>query len=379
MENKKVYSLKAAIILIIFFSSLYSCIDDAEWYELNDLDAKYDTILNNYINEQAGVFVVNEGNFQYDNASLSYYTIDSMMVLNDVFLRSNNVPLGDVAQSMQIRDSLGYVVVNNSGKIYIININTFELVDKITGFTSPREIYFIDHKKAYVSDLYAASIAIVDLEKREISGYIDVKVSGSRLYQHSTEQMIRVGDRLFVNCWSYDNTILVIDLLEDRVVDSVKVRQQPNSMVRDHFDRLWILCDGGFKGSPAKSEDPSLMMMDPYTLKVLKEYRFEGPDQPANLIINGARDTLYYLNRHVYMHPVAAMEAPLQYLASPYPEGQPGGYYSLSIDPHSSDLYIADAIDQVQRGVIYRYDATLTVIDTFKVGINPGAFCFKEQ
>ena len=44
-----------------------------------------------------GLFITNEGNFMYGNASLSYYDIDSMRVENEVFRRTNTIKLGDVA------------------------------------------------------------------------------------------------------------------------------------------------------------------------------------------------------------------------------------------------------------------------------------------
>ena len=65
-----------------------------------------------------GVFIVNEGNFNYGGASLSYYQPDSEHLENEVFQRANAMRLGDVAQSMVVRNGIGWVVVNNSHIIF---------------------------------------------------------------------------------------------------------------------------------------------------------------------------------------------------------------------------------------------------------------------
>ena len=47
-----------------------------------------------------GLFICNEGNFQYGNATLSFYDPATRSVENEVFYRANAMRLGDVAQSM---------------------------------------------------------------------------------------------------------------------------------------------------------------------------------------------------------------------------------------------------------------------------------------
>jgi len=367
--------MKNGVYIIVLFLILSSCMDDDAWYNLNE-DSN---LPGKELLKQAGLFIINEGNFMYDNASVSYYSIDSMKISNEVFYKVNKVPVGDVAQSMTIRDSLGYIVVNNSSKIYIINVNTFEYLGKITGLTSPRYIHLISAEKAYVSDLYASAIAIVNPVTMKVTGFIDVHNNTSAFQQHSTEQMIQIGKEVFTNCWSYDNKILVIDTESDRLVDSITVSIQPNSMVLDKDQKLWVLCDGGFDGNPYGYGKPALVRVDPETRSAETILEFAMEDNPHDLVINGTGDTLYYLNRHVYSMPVTAATSPRIKIESSYGQTLVGGYYALTVDPYYGDIYVADAIDQVQFGKVYRYSSGGQLLDILSVGINPGAFCFKEK
>ena len=140
-----------------------------------------------------GVFVCNEGNFMYGNASLSYYDSASKTVYNQVFYNANNFPLGDVCQSMAIVDGKGFVVVNNSGKVYVIDLNTFKYLGAISRLTAPRYIQVISENKIYISDLYSPSMAVVDPRTYEITGHVYMGTTKGPGKVNGTEQMVRYG------------------------------------------------------------------------------------------------------------------------------------------------------------------------------------------
>lgn len=364
---------KAVVVVIISIFFLGSCMDDEDWNGRNKLNI--DTAS---LHSEELVFVSNEGNFMYGNASLSMYNKTTHEVVNNVFYQQNGVPLGDVAQSMQIRDGLLYIVVNNSGKIYVLNMGkypdlpAFEYVGKIKGLTSPRYIHFLSDTKAYVTDLYAKVITVFNPKTFEITGRIDVNNHQSEFYQHPTEQMVQYGKFVFTNCWSYDNKILVIDSEKDEIVDSITVGLQPTSLVMDLNNKIWTVTDGGYEGSPYGQEASSLWKIDAETREVEKSFFFEMGSWASEVKLNGTKDTLYYINEGIWRMPVTATSLSKEVFIPK----ENKLFYGINIDPVNSEVYAIDAIDYQQAGLVYRMSSKGIPIDTFKVGITPGELLF---
>jgi hypothetical protein len=318
-----------------------------------------------------GLFVCNEGNFQYGNATLSYYDPATKKVENEVFYRANAMKLGDVCQSMIVRNGVGWVVVNNSHVVFAIDPHTFKEVGRIVNLTSPRYIHFISDEKAYITQIWDNRIFIVNPKLYKITGYIEVP--NMTMESGSTEQMVQYGKYVYVNCWSYQNRIIKIDTETDKVVDELVVGIQPTSLVMDCNNKLWTVTDGGYEGSPYGHEAPSLYCIDAETFTIEKQFRFKFGDWPSEVQLNGTKDKLYWLNDDVWMLDLTKENAQPE-IFLPY-DGTL--YYGLTICPHTGDVYIADAIDYVQQGMVYRYSKDKILLDSFYVGIIPGAFCWK--
>jgi len=352
--------MKVSIPILLLLVSLWSCEKQAS---LNPISLK----------TGKGLFIVNQGNFQFSNSSLSYYDPSIKQIENNVFERANEIPLGDVAQSMIIKDSLGYIVLNNSGKVYIININTFEFKGWITGLTSPRYIHIVNKNKGYITDLYAKAITIFDPTSHEITGTINVDNNSGQFNQHATEQMIQIDNLVYVNCWSFDDKILIIDTDLDKVVDSIQVGVQPVSIKLDKNNKLWILTDGGYSGNPFGHEPPALVCINPQNKKIEKEFLFGLNDRPTDLQMNGAKDTIYFVNNDIWKIGIEQ----LSISSTPFIHKENKLFYALGVDPITSEIYVSDAIDYMQSGNVYRFSPQAQPVDTFKVGIVPGYFCFK--
>ena len=346
------------VCLVVFLLLINGCMKDDEW-------------INRHQNTgllPKGLFIVNEGNFMYGNASLSFYDPETKKIQNDLFTSINSLPLGDVAQSMVIRNGFGYIVINNSGKVYVIDTSTGKYVGKITGLTSPRYVNFVNDEKAYITDLYAEQVTIVNPKTFQITG--NIPTPG----HVSTEQMVQWNDFLFVSCWSFDNTILVIDTRTDQVVGEIKTGKQPGGLVLDKENRIWVLCDGGWAKTGTQTRNPLLQCIDPATRTIVKSFPLTADTKPSRLAINGTRDTLLFVNSGIWKFGINQNTLDTQ----PFLTVGNHLYYSLAIDPKTSELYLSDAIDYLQRGVIYRYSVRGARIDSFKTGIIPGAFCFKQ-
>ena len=342
--------------------------------------------------KEESLVVINSGNFMYSNSSLTVWNEEDG-VDQDVFATANGFKLGDVAQSATVHGDLLWIVVNNSNIIYAVDRTTYKEVGRIdSGITSPRYIHFVSDDKAYVTQMYTNKIAIVDPKTYSVTGYIDLRTGG--IGDGSTEEMVQVGDYVCVNQWSSGNCIAKIDTRTDEELDAYRIGIQPYSIVKDYEDYLWVLCDGGaWAENPAGYEAPTLVKMSLTSRVVghedwwekLREFEFPLGASVSKMCTNGIGTRLYFIvNEYdeegknvggVYM-----LDVTEQYPQFKIVVPSEGRYlYSLTVSPNTEDIFVADALDYQQAGVIYRYSKDGRLLGQFEAGVIPSAYAWNRH
>jgi len=279
-------------------------------------------------------------------------------------------------QSMTIIDSLGFLMINNSGKVFVFNTRTMLHEATISGLTSPRYMLPINSNTAYISDLYSPSITIIDP--------LTFEKTGSIMVGNTSEAMVLIDGKVYASSWSFNNKIYKIDVATNSLSDSIEVNMQPNSMVVDGDNKIWVLSDGGFPGMQG-AESAALTRINPVSFIIEEIFEFSDPlSSPTELSLNPTKDTLYFLNNTAGKNGTANGVFQLSSDASGLPDlpliaSNDRLFYGLGIDPLSGAVYVSDAIDHIQKGWVFRHSSEGSRIDSFKVDIIPGEFCFKTE
>ena len=341
--------------------------------------------------KEESLVVVNSGNFNMSNASLTVWNPQTGLADQEVFATVNGFKLGDVAQSATVHGDLLWVVVNNSNVIFAVDKNTFEEKGRIDlGLGSPRYIHFVSDEKAYVSQMYSSKIAIVNPKTYIVTGYIDI--SSSQTSGGSSEEMVQIGDYVYVNLWSYGRDIVKIDTKTNKEVSYFTVGLQPYSLVKDINNNLWVLCDGGgWSDNPIGYEAPTLVEMDlnPGTLGSTWEKKrvFELPlgASVSKLCTNGIGTRLYFIVNEYDAEGNNVGGVYMLDLTEQYPSLRivvPAGdryLYSLTVSPVTEEIFVADSLDYQQPGVVYHYSSEGRLIGKFEAGIIPTSYAWIKK
>ncbi|MFN5621243.1 MAG: YncE family protein [Flavobacteriales bacterium] len=355
MKNKLLF------LSMLALSTMTSCKKDEEDTTTPPAsDAGYST----------GAYVVNEGAFLQNNASITHIS-ENDQVTNDVYYTVNNVELGDVMQSFTIIGDRGYAVINNSQKVTAVDLKTMEFVADIEGLSYPRYMVRAGNGKAYVSNgSMTGTLEVVNLSTHEITGNISVGTGPGKMAVNGNEVWVcNEGG------WSLDSTITIVDANSNTVSETITIGHRPSSLVFDAFGYAWVLCAGETfydeNWAVVGNSAAKLVRVDVSTHQVVAEIQVGSlGDHPTQLTISPDQTTLYYENNGVYAYDLVNGDFPGNLLIAE-------SRSALSVHPYTGEIWCASISDFSSPSNVYVYSTTGTLQKTFTCGIASNAVVFR--
>jgi len=300
------------------------------------------------------VLVLNEGNFMWSNSGVDLYDMGSGKLLSGIYQSVNGKPLGDVLQSGSIINGDVWLVVNNSGKIVVLDSHTLKEKYTISGLRSPRYVAQAANR-IWITDLYSGKVQIRDATGKTLLHEIPVGVW--------SEHLVNDGKGMCVA--GYDGWIRRYDTMQFQLMDSLYLGKGLRWMVKDQQQSLWALA--------SNSDSGYCRLLKVNAARTWKK-RFDFPltTYASSLAISKNKDTVFYLADGVYAMNVNALSLP----QTPILKKANCNFYALACHPKTGVLFVSDAKDYVSRGMVQMLHGNGTPVGSFSAGIIPSGFIF---
>jgi hypothetical protein len=317
-----------------------------------------------------GAYVVNEGAFTANNASLTHIS-NAGAVTNDVYYQVNGVELGDVFQSFATVGNRGFAVLNNSQKIEVVDLKTMENVGTITGLSYPRYMVSVGNSNAYLSDgSFAGELKIINTQTLAVTGSVSVGTGPNQLLARNNEVWVcNEGG------FGLDSTISVVSTSSNSVVEVIEVGYRPADIVRDALGNVWVLCAGETyydENWAISGHSPALLYrINAATREVISSVQVgQLGDHPKQLEVSPDGTVLYYENGGVYKFDLINGDMPGLQIVSSARSG-------LSVHPSTGEIWCASLSDYTNPSQVFVYNVNGTLRATHTAGIGANGVVFK--
>jgi YVTN family beta-propeller protein len=316
-----------------------------------------------------GYYILNQGLFNDNNSTLSFYSYSSKQVTADIFNSENGRGLGDTGNDIEIYGSKMYIVVNVSSTVEIVDPKTAKSIKQIKLFNGAvaresRDVAFYKGN-AYVTS-YDGTVAVIDTAALTVSKYITV---GS-----DPEQLAVANGKLYVansgglNYPVYDKTVSVIDLASGTVTKTLTVVVNPQNVGTDNNGHVYVLSAGNYN-----DVGPSLAVIDDNSDTVTSQTDFDG----SGMVIQGT--TAYFITstNAIKVFDLKTMTTTTSnFVTDGTAITTP---YALAVDGSTGEVFVTDAKDYASPGSVFAFDKTGKKEYSITVGINPGKIALLKQ
>lgn len=252
---------QATLYLFFILMLLSSCRHDD--YIIYSIDE--DTGGKTVKSEIVGMYLLNEGNMGSNKCTLDYLDLlgntETVHYYRNIYAERNPSTvkeLGDVGNDLKIHDNKLWMVINCSNKVEVATADSCRRLAKID-IPNCRYIAF-DDNYAYVSS-YVGPVQISTNTQLGRVYKIDM-----RTYQkvdsievgYQPEELCIIGNKLYVansggyRIPQYDHTISIIDLSAFKEEKKIDVADNLHRCRADHYNQLWVSSRGTYNGTPSK-------------------------------------------------------------------------------------------------------------------------------
>lgn len=314
-----------------------------------------------------GLYVLNSGKYGNNNASLTYYDMETGAATQGVFAAVNGMGLGDTGQDMIIYGSKMYIAVYNSGVIFVTDL-TGKIVETIKHdtYNYPRSLTSSD---GYVyATYYDGAVAKMDTT----SYSIQTTVTGEH-----PEGLAVANGNVYVaisGSWgNYDNQIEVFDASTLTKSGSVEVAVNPSKVEAAPNGDIYVLSLGNYYDvlSSIQCIDSNSDVTDVAVATTDEGY-------PLKMIMNedgmlyvaaGISDytTDYKLVGDIYSYDCNSKIAKGAIITDATTISD---IYMISANSNNGDVYVGTS-DYTNTGELYLINEDGEVYDIIDTGINP--------
>ena len=315
-----------------------------------------------------GLYILNEGLFQMNNSTLSYYNFSTGEFTENIFLDVNHRGLGDVGNDMQKYGSKLYIVVNNSNIVEVVDAKSVKSLKTINlRGKQPRYITFLG-SKAYIS-CFDGDVVRIDTANLEVEATLHTGPNPDGIC--TCNGKIYVSNSGGLQNPNYGNTVSVIDPVSFTVTKDIEVVINP-TRIKAYNDRyVFVVSNGNYGSIPY-----SFQKIDSQTDEVVKTYDLE--------VVNfDIHQNLAYIYTYSFSTMTSAWIKVLdletdevvkeQFITDGTQLKTP---YCIKVNPLNSDVYITDAGTFTTNGDVYCFDKNGKKKFSFEAGLNPSSMVF---
>ncbi|MCK5741535.1 MAG: hypothetical protein KAH48_04900 [Chlorobi bacterium] len=349
------------ILIIFIVIILSSCVQDPS----------SPAVISQSFGNGSGVMVLCEGLWGMNNSSLTIFSMDSDLVINDYYQQANpGRKLGDLASDLVVLGDTAFISSSSADKIIVIRISDGKHIADISTEVGdfPRKLCIFSSELGFWTNLKANSITAFNPTTFEIIQ--------SNIKTGPAPEAIAVSSKyIFVANSGYGDfladepdagTVGVYDINSFEKVTTIA--GMPNVMELKYIPETDKLYACYYHLPSANDSLGGIVEIDGADLKILQEKRIDG----STMAVSRKLERVFFTNINgMYSFDLNNFDSPVEHLIQPINPGDI--YYSIAVDELRDLLYPANARQYTTNGQIEVYNFSLLnePLRRIDCGLNP--------